>query len=47
MEQIKAQAFIEQAVKDAGLEVFGDKAAAAQENSDNNQVTGNRGEIKK
>jgi peptidyl-prolyl cis-trans isomerase C len=47
LEQKKAQAFIEQAVKDAGMEVYGDKAAAAQENSDKNQVSGNRGEIKK
>ena len=47
LEQKKAREFIEQAVKDAGMEVYGEKAAAAQENSEKNQVSGNRGEIKK
>lgn len=46
LEQKKAQEFVEQAVKDAGMEVY-DEKAAAQENSDKKQDTGNRGEIKK
>lgn len=47
LEQKKVQEFIEQAVKDAGIEVFGEKTAGTQENSDKNQVTGNTDEIKK
>ena len=47
LEQKKAQEYIEQAVKDAGMEVYGEKGSAAQDNSDKNQITGNRGEIKK
>lgn len=46
-EQKKAQEFVEQTVKDAGLEVYGEKSADAAENSDKNQLTGNTGEIKK
>ena len=47
LEQKKAQEFVEQAVKDAGLEVYGEKSPAAHENSDKNPDTGNSGEMKK
>ena len=47
LEQKKAQEFVELAAKDAGLEVYGEKGTAAQDNSDKNQVTGTTGEIKK
>lgn len=46
LEQKKAREFVEQAVKDAGMELYGEKAAA-QEISDKNQVTGTTGEMKK
>ena len=45
LEQKKAQEFVELAVKDAGLEVFGEKPAAAQDNSEKDRATGNTGEI--
>jgi len=47
LEQKKAQEFVEQAAKDAGMEVYGENSAGAPENIDKNQDTGNRGEIKK
>jgi peptidyl-prolyl cis-trans isomerase C len=47
LEQKKAREFIEQAVKDAGMEVYGEKAAGASENSDKLQATGNPAETKK
>lgn len=47
LEQKKAQEFVEQAVKDAGMEVFGEQAADAPEKSDRNQATGKNNEIKK
>jgi peptidyl-prolyl cis-trans isomerase C len=47
LEQKKAREFVEQAVKDAGMEVYGEKATGSQEDSDNNKDTGSRGEMKK
>jgi peptidyl-prolyl cis-trans isomerase C len=47
LEQKKVQDFVEQAVKDAGMEVYGEQAAAAPENSDKNQSPGTAGEIRK
>jgi peptidyl-prolyl cis-trans isomerase C len=47
LEQKKAQEFVEQAAKDAGMEIYGDKITGAQENSNKNQTPGNSGEIKK
>jgi peptidyl-prolyl cis-trans isomerase C len=47
LEQKKAQEFVEQTVKEAGMEVYGEKTAGTQESSDNKQDTGNRGELKK
>ena len=47
LEQKKAQEFVELAVKEAGLEVFGEKPAAAQDNGEKDRGTGNTGEIKK
>lgn len=47
LEQKKAQEFVEQAIKDAGMEISGEKTTATQEQSDKNQTTGNTGEIKK
>lgn len=47
LEQKKAQEFIEQAVKDVGMEVSAEKAAAAQENTTKDQATGTAGEMKK
>jgi hypothetical protein len=47
MEQKKAQEFVEQAVKDAGVEVFVEKAAAAQEHGDKIQAPASTGENKK
>ena len=46
-EQNKAREFIEQAVKDAGMEIYSDKSATAQGSSEANQDTGQAGEIKK
>lgn len=46
LEQKKAQEFVEQAVKDAGMELYGEKNAGAQENGDKNKDTGNTGEKK-
>ena len=36
---------VSQFLKDAGMEVYGEKGAAAQDNSDKSHVTGNTGEI--
>ena len=47
LEQKKAQEFVEQAAKDAGMEVYGEKTAGTQENSDKNKDVGTTGEIKK
>jgi parvulin-like peptidyl-prolyl isomerase len=47
LEQKKAQEFVEQAVKDAGMEVFGEKNAAAPEGGDKIPAAGNMGEMKK
>jgi len=47
LEQKKAEEFVEQAVKDAAMEVYGEQTAAEQEQSGKNQVTGESGEIKK
>jgi peptidyl-prolyl cis-trans isomerase C len=47
LEQKKAQEFVELAVKEAGMVVFGEKPAAAQDNSEKDRGTGNTGEIKK
>lgn len=47
LEQKKIQEFVEQAVKDAGMEVYGEQAAAAPEAGDKNQVPGTAGELKK
>ncbi len=47
LEQKKIQEFVEQAVKDAGMEVYGEQAAAAPKNDDKNQVPGTTGGIKK
>ena len=47
LEQKKAQEFVEQAAKDAGMEVYGEMSAAAPESSDKNQPAGDKGVIKK
>jgi peptidyl-prolyl cis-trans isomerase C len=47
LEQKKAHEFIEQAVKDASLEVYGEKTAGTQENNNKIQDIGNAAEIKK
>jgi peptidyl-prolyl cis-trans isomerase C len=47
MEQMKGREFIEQATKDAGMEVYGEKTAGTQDNGDKIQVTGNPVELKK
>jgi peptidyl-prolyl cis-trans isomerase C len=47
LEQKKAQEFMEQAGKDAGMEVYAEKSAGVQENNQNGQSTGNTGEVKK
>jgi len=47
LEQKRAQEFVDQAVKDAGMEVYGEQTVAAPDSSDKNQVTGETGEIKK
>ena len=47
LEQKKSQEFVAQAVKDAGMQIYDEKTAGAQENSDKNKDTGSSGEIKK
>jgi peptidyl-prolyl cis-trans isomerase C len=47
LEQKKAREFVEQAVKDAGVEVYGEKTTGSQEDIDKSKDTGNRGETKK
>ena len=47
LEQKKAREFMEQAVKDAGMVVYGENGAAAQDNSNKDRAGGNTGEIKK
>lgn len=47
LEQKKVQEFVEQAIKDAGMEVSGEKTAGTQEVRDKNQNPGNPGELKK
>jgi peptidyl-prolyl cis-trans isomerase C len=47
LEQKKAQEFVELAVKEAGMEVYGEKATDTQDNNNIKQVTGNTGDIKK
>ena len=46
-EQKKAQEFIEQTAKDAGLEVYDEKSTGAQGSNNKNQTTGSTGDIKK
>jgi parvulin-like peptidyl-prolyl isomerase len=47
LEQKKAQEFVEQAVKDAGMEVYGEKAVDAQVTIDKKPGTGSTGETQK
>jgi peptidyl-prolyl cis-trans isomerase C len=47
LEQKKAQQFIEQVVKEAGMEVVGEKADTTKMNNDTNLSTVNTGELKK
>jgi peptidyl-prolyl cis-trans isomerase C len=47
LEQKKAQEFIVQAVKDAGMEISADKGAAVPEDTTKNQATGSAVEMKK
>jgi hypothetical protein len=47
MEQKKAQEFVEQAVKEAGVEVYGETGAAAPGGSNKTPATGRQDEKKK
>lgn len=47
LEQKKAREFVEQAVKDVGMEVFAEKAGGAQENSNKNPISEAAGDLKK
>jgi hypothetical protein len=47
LEQKKGQEFVEQAVKDAGLEVFGETPAVAADKNDTKQPAIITGEMKK
>ncbi len=47
LEQKKVQKFVEQAVKDAGMEVYAEKSSETQENSEKNQDSRKTGDIKK
>jgi len=46
-EQTKAHEFVEQAIKDAGMVITGEKITDSQEHSNKNPATGNKDEIKK
>jgi hypothetical protein len=46
-EQKTIQAFVEQAIKDSGVEISGEKSTAAQEANDKNQAAGTTGDVKK
>lgn len=46
-EQKKVQIFVEQVVKDAGMEVSSDKSAVTQESRDKKQTGTTAGEVKK
>lgn len=47
LEQKKIQEFVEQATKDAGMEVYGEKNTAVQEGSEKKPVSGTTGDVKK